>query len=372
MAALPDYLTDQTEERIRQRMFRSLPPDLDKSEGSFIWDSLSPTAIELAQAAIWAQEVLRRAFAATNFGSYLDLKVAERGLSRRAAIKATSTVTFEGEPGRPIPSGTVVATEADSITDTPSIEYETTEEAIIGESGQVTVPIIALVAGKAGNVPAGAIRLISTPIRGVSNVTNQQEITSGADEESDDSLRERYFAMVRSPGTSGNKADYIRWAMEVPGVGGVQVLPIWKGPGTVGVFLLDTEKRAASPAIVEAVQQHIDPDPAMGEGTAPIGPDITIAAGEEIPINVNAKLTLASEASLDTVKKLIESGLKEYLKSLAFVDPIVRYTRISAILLDIPPIIDFQELKVNGTYNENIEIFSGQVAVPGVVTVYES
>ncbi|RYD01661.1 hypothetical protein N752_29225 [Desulforamulus aquiferis] len=53
MTTLPEYLTSQTEEAIRQKMFNSLPSNLDKSEGSFIWDSLSPAAIELALAALW-------------------------------------------------------------------------------------------------------------------------------------------------------------------------------------------------------------------------------------------------------------------------------------------------------------------------------
>ncbi|GAW28517.1 hypothetical protein ULO1_27410, partial [Carboxydocella sp. ULO1] len=73
-ADLPEYLTDQNFETILQRMLDSLPDDLDKSEGSFIYDALSPAAIELALAAIWAQEVLRRGFASTTFGQYLDLR----------------------------------------------------------------------------------------------------------------------------------------------------------------------------------------------------------------------------------------------------------------------------------------------------------
>jgi hypothetical protein len=61
------------------------------------------------------------------------------------------------------------------------------------------------------------------------------------------------------------------------------------------------------------------------------------------------------------------------LKQLAFykADPLVRYTRISAVLLDIPIIIDFSELKINGQSNQNIEIGSGQVAVLGTVSVSE-
>ena len=49
----------------------------------------------------------------------------------------------------------------------------------------------------------------------------------------------------------------MQWANEIAGVGGVEVAPLWKGPGTVGLYLIDTDKRAASQDIVNAVQQYM-------------------------------------------------------------------------------------------------------------------
>lgn len=61
----------------------------------------------------------------------------------------------------------------------------------------------------------------------------------------------------------------MQWANEIAGVGGVEVAPLWKGPGTVGLYLIDTDKRAASQDIVDAVQQYIDPSQdGQGEGAA--------------------------------------------------------------------------------------------------------
>jgi uncharacterized phage protein gp47/JayE len=117
MTDFPEYLTDQTEDSIRQRMLDSLPSDLDKTEGSYIWDAISPAAIELALAAIWAQEVLRRGFASTTFGNYLDLRCEEHGITRRPAAQATGQVKFTGIAGTLVPAGTRVATTADASTD---------------------------------------------------------------------------------------------------------------------------------------------------------------------------------------------------------------------------------------------------------------
>lgn len=372
MAELPLFLQEKTEEHIMQRMLARVPSDIDKSEGSFIWDAQAPVAFVLAEAAGWAQQVLQRGFAGTTYGAYLDLRAAEHGVTRRPAAAAVGTIRFTGVPGTVVPAGTVVLTPADEGTNEPSVEYETTQPATVGLDGTGTAPIRALVPGRSGVVPAGVITLMSTPVSGITGVTNPEETRGGADTESDELLLERFYAQVRHQGTSGNKAQYMKWAGEVPGVGGVQVRPLWQGPGTVGIYLLDTDKRAANSDIVAAVQRHIDPTmDGQGEGMAPAGPIVTVMAAEEVPIAIRVKLTLASGVTLPEVKALIEKGLRDYLKQLAFADPLVRFTRIAAILLDIPPIIDYTDLTVNGKADANIEILPGQVAVPGAVEIDE-
>ncbi|TCZ70962.1 baseplate J/gp47 family protein [Paenibacillus albiflavus] len=368
---LPAFLTEQTENKIMKRMLKVLPPDLDQSEGSFIWDSTAPSALMLADAATWAQEVLRRGFATTTFGAYLDLRCEERGITRRAAVKAVGQVEFTGVAGTKIPAGTRVATPADVVTNTSSVEFETVDAAVIASTGRVSAQIRAIEAGRSGIIPPRSIDVMVSPVQGVSGVMNAESTMGGADIETDESLLERFLLKVRSPGSSGNKANYMQWALDVAGVGGVQVLPLWNGPKTVKVVLIDPEKRAPSADVVNAVQQYIDPVTGTGEGMAPIGAEVTVVAAEEVPINIDVKLTLANNATLEEVKALIAKGTEEYLRQLAFKDRLVRYTRIAAILLDIPPIIDFAELTINNLSDKNIEMQLGQVAVLGTVNVHE-
>lgn len=263
MPELPEYLTEQTEDAIRQRMLDALPDDVNKTEGDYIWDSLDPVAIELALAAIWAQEVLRRGFASSTFGSYLDLRCEEHGITRKAAVKATGTaakgnpLTITGSAGTVVPKGFKVVTPADSITNTPSIEFVTTDDCTIGAGGSVTVDLEASEAGAKGNVPAGAINVVVTPVPGVTRVTNVAAITGGTDTEDDASLLGRYLAKVRNPSAGGNKADYITWAGEVAGVGGVSVVPVKYGNGTVSVAIIDANKQPASQTLIDQVQDYI-------------------------------------------------------------------------------------------------------------------
>ncbi|AYB42337.1 baseplate J/gp47 family protein [Paenibacillus lautus] len=384
MADLPLYLLDQTEENIMNRMLNKVPSDIDKSEGSFIWDAQAPVAFMLSEAALWAQELLRRGFASTVASDHpdirsteLDLRTAEHGITRREAVASSGSVLFTGKPGTTVPAGTYVATPADEGSGESSVEYVLTSGVTLSDSGTGTAPIRAVTPGSNGNVPAGVIQLMMTSVSGVTSVTNPEPTRSGTDTESDQSLLERFYAKVRSQGTSGNKAQYTQWANEIAGVGGVEVAPLWKGPGTVGLYLLDTDKRAASPDIVDAVQQHIDPSQdGQGEGVAPAGPVITVMPAAEVPIDISVKVQRTQEqpSTMDEIRKLIEDGVRTYLQQIAFnrKDPLVRYTRIAAVLLDIPIIVDYSDLTINGhTEQQNIEIGSGQVAVLGTVSVSE-
>ncbi|MGG3310772.1 baseplate J/gp47 family protein [Paenibacillus lautus] len=384
MADLPLYLLDQTEENIMNRMLNKVPSDIDKSEGSFIWDAQAPVAFMLSEAALWAQELLRRGFASTVASdrpdirsAELDLRTAEHGITRREAVASSGSVLFTGKPGTTVPVGTYVATPADEGSGESSVEYVTTSGVMLSDLGTGTAPIRAVTPGSSGNVPAGVIQLMMTSVSGVTSVTNPEPTRSGTDTESDQSLLERFYAKVRSQGTSGNKAQYMQWANEIAGVGGVEVAPLWKGPGTVGLYLIDTDKRAASQDIVNAVQQYIDPSQdGQGEGVAPAGPVITVMPAAEVAIDISVKVQRTQEqpSTMEEIRKLIEDGVRTYLQQIAFnrKDPLVRYTRIAAVLLDIPIIVDYSDLTINGhTEQQNIEIGSGQVAVLGTVSVSE-
>lgn len=366
MAVLPDYLNEQTEQAIRERMLGRIPADIDKAEGSYIWDAISPVAWELYTASIWAQDVLSRGFASTTFGAYLDLRCEEHGLTRRPASKATGTVRFTGTAGTSVAAGVRVSTAADPATNSASVEFETTEAVVLDGSGQAVAAMSAVEPGASGNVVAGSVILAVYALPGVTAITNTAAASGGADVESDESLLERYYVKVRSPGASGNRSDYRLWALEVSGVGAAYVQPLWNGPGTVRVFVADTEKRAPSSGLVTAVQQYIAPASGTGDGKAPIGATVTVAAATEVPINVVASLTLASGATVSGVRTLFENEMRDYLKLLAFADPIVRYSRVASLLLDIPGIVDFSGLTVNGG-GANVQMTTGQVAVLGTV-----
>ena len=77
-----------TYEELLATMLSEVPTDVDKREGSIIFDTLSPAALELAKAYMGMDSVLNNAFAETAIREYLIKIAKERGLSPESATNA--------------------------------------------------------------------------------------------------------------------------------------------------------------------------------------------------------------------------------------------------------------------------------------------
>ncbi|MGF7045676.1 putative phage protein gp47/JayE [Paenibacillus sp. DS2015] len=354
---------EQTSAEILTRMLAASPPEVDKRQGSITNDLLSPAAIEFMRAYTEIDNVIAFGFAETTYGPFLDMRAREYGLTRKAAVKSTGSLTFTGPDDTLIVAGTIASTGGDS-----PVYFVTNVDATI-TGGSVTVTTTAQDAGARGNVGSGTILTLMGDLVGIVTVTNATAFEGGVDAESDESLLARYLERARKPATSGNANQYRQWALEIPGVSDAKVYPIWNGPGTVKVVLLDDDKTAPDQTIIDAAQTYIDPtQDGRGMGAAPIGAIATVAGATQLPVNIAVKVTLAPGATTAQVKALIEAGVAAYLKTLAFADPLVRVTRIANVILDIPPVIDYEALTINGAFS-NIAIADGGVAVLGTVTV---
>jgi uncharacterized phage protein gp47/JayE len=151
---------------------------------------------------------------------------------RKAATYAQGSLQFEGNAATPIPVGTV-------LSGGNSVNYQTVTGGEIGSGGFGTAVAVALTAGSVGNLPDGDAMDLIVPIAGVTLVTLVGDMTGGVDQERDEQLRERILFRIQNPPMGGSQADYVRWAMSVPGVTRAWAAPEI-GPGTMTVrFLMD-------------------------------------------------------------------------------------------------------------------------------------
>lgn len=362
---LPEFIEGETIDTVMQRMLDALPDDIDKSEGSYIWDALAPVANEYGKIIEWAREILRIGSISTTYGEYLDLKAAENGIIRTPSTKATGKVTVVGEPGTTVPAGTRFATPSDNVTE--SIEFESTEDVVIGESGEAAIDVIAVEEGAQGNVEAGNISLVIPAVNGVTAVNNKEAMSGGYEEESDESLLQRVLEDSRKTEGDGNVDDYIAWSKEISGVGNVLVEPQWQGPGTVRVVILDQNGNAASEDLIDAVQEHLDPgQKGIGEGKAPVGAKVTVETAKVILIETTIPdITAESGYSIEQAKENAEKALKEYLNSINPGGEII-VKEAEAVIINAPGVRKFGDLLLNGS-REDILISTTELADLGRV-----
>ncbi len=334
---------DMTYESILADMLSRVTSDVDKREGSVIYDALAPCALQLAQSYFYMDAYLDLVFGDTAIGAHLDRIVADSGLARKPATYAERKVITTG----PVDIGTRWGLDDTS--------YEITE-LISGNTYRARCEQI----GAIGNQYSGTLENIDN-VSGVT-ATLTDIIASGEDIETDENLRARYYSRIRSAGTSGNIYNYRNWALEVPGCGDAKVFPLWDGPGTVKVLVID-EDMAIDPALPDAVAAHI-------ESVRPIGATVTVESPTGLTIDVEADVLLDGSRLLADVQNSFSATLSAYLNEIAFETYSVSYAKVGSLLLSTDGVQDYSGLLINsGT--ANITIAPDEMAVSGLVTLTE-
>lgn len=351
----PEWLDGQSAREINQRMMAELPDDIDKTEGGFVWDMIMPTALEKSELLQYHMVLaLKTMFHMWAEGRWLDYHAHDCGLERRAANKAYGHVTVTGEPGTVIAEGFVFAVPSDS--GEPAIEYAALSETAIPESGVADIAIEAVEPGRRSNVANDKITIMRDPIKGITHITNANAITGGAEAEDDDTLRQRIDDALAGKSNSfvGNNADYVRWALEVPGVGYARTIPEYNGPNSVKVLVTDTEGLPANEQICEAVYLHIfGTDRKDMLRLAPVGViDFVVVPPTPVYIKYSFELRLTPGADVETVKALFKEALADYYATLTVESQgitYVKYVQAAAVLArQVSGVHDFRHFRVNG------------------------
>lgn len=190
------------------------------------------------------------------------------GVNRRAGSFATGQVTFTGTNGSIIPADT-------RIQDENGIEYGTLAQVIIPPAGYTVGNIQSVEAtADANNLYEGTTRYLQLiePITGVNNSASIiGDITGGEDQEDIEDWRARILQRIQNPPMGGNAQDYVRWAMEISGVGRAWCYPLAGGPGTVSVVIISNDPNDPTPStqLISDVQAHIN-------DVKPVTADVTV------------------------------------------------------------------------------------------------
>ncbi|RJX40052.1 baseplate J/gp47 family protein [Paenibacillus pinisoli] len=350
---------------ILQRMLARVSDDIDKRQGSVIYDACAPAAAELAQMYIDLDINYNLSFADSTSGEYLSRKAAEFGVNRNPATTAVRQGLFYNEANNimDIAIGTrfsiggltyVVSHRSDRPTSTIHLTCETT--------------------GTVGNEQFGALLPIDY-VPGLARAVLSDVIVPGEDEESDEALRQRMYAAVNEPPFGGNAADYKQKINGISGIGDSKIYPAWQGGGTVKCTVINSAWQVPSAALVDEVQTYMDPTVNRGQGLgqAPIGHVVTIAGVIGKTINIKTSLTLASGVSPGQVQQEIEAVVSGYLQELRHdwanqQQLVVRTAQIDARLLTVSGVEDITDTLINGAA-ANLTLGSDEVPLMGTVVL---
>lgn len=225
------------------------------------------------------------------------------GVYQLPAVAAQGMLTFTGTDGSVIAADTRLQS-ADGL-----LEYATLSDVTVA-AGVASVVVIAVVPGAAGNQIAGTVLTLVNPVIGVnaSATVGADGLIAGTDDELMDSLYTRYLQRVQNPAHGGNAADYIGWAMEVPGVTRAWVYGGLDGVDTVQVYFLrdnDTPSIIPDAPEVAAVQDHIN---------APDRKPVAAVVGVYAPIPQIINFTIAAVPNTAPVKAAIEQELRDLVR----------------------------------------------------------
>lgn len=264
-----------------------------------------------------------------------------------------------------VPIGIRVSTYARRLEDAKI--FVTTEERILERTPEgrweAEVSVKADVAGRAGNVYAGAIIVMPQPLVGVEYVINRGDILTGVDAETDEELRERAKHALEVAG----KATLVSLESAVRGVEGVSSVLIEDMPegvpGVVKIIVYGGETSEIERVIND---------------TRAAGIRVELSRPKPVYIDVTITLTLMRGATPSKVEREVEAKIRSYLSSLDIGDDMV-FSRIVRVALDVDGVYDINELTVEAyrqegeeavtSTRENIEIRAEEMAVARTINV---
>lgn len=323
MASIYDYLDKWTATAITQNVLKTVRSDVDKREGSVIYDAVAPLSFMIAAVLQMLKTVLANTDLQTATGDWLDMLGADKGVYRKQAT-VSRRIAAVSPLGILLNIGARFETKAGlglfwTVTGTTENEGEYIVECET--------------AGSAGGSDYGELSPV-VPVDGLSSFAFVSTMIYGADEESDLDFRLRIWQSLTSDAYGGNYADYKNWVFNAfaesangSEIDGMMIYPAFDGGGTVKIFPTAAEYDSsgnamhylpASAAACDALKAYLDPIDAsgLGAGVVPVGHRVTVEAlGESVLyLTVNVELK-SGQTVTDDLRRAVYEDLQTYIES---------------------------------------------------------
>ena len=350
------------EQILDRTLSNELLSDVDKREGSIVYDTLAPVCMELADAYAKMDILESQLSLLTATGSNLDNRAYEQGIAREQETQAERIGTFKkyqvdeqtgeyvkDELGNKIlidmdiPEGSRFVSPED---DTIIYEY-------IGKNDKDENILQCETYGSVGNEYTGTI-LPLTAIPDLVEAKITGTYVPAQDTESDDELRTRVINKLNSLSFGGNIDAYIEKVSSIDGVGTCKVFPAWQYNGSVLLSVVDSSYEPITQSFADRIKEEIDPEESSGKGVgfAPIGHYVTITTPIKSNVKVQFHLDLEAGVTAGNVQEECERRIEEYFNS-------VRHNfgqnntlgiyraRIIDTIIEIPEVLNITDVLLN-------------------------
>ncbi|MEA3725899.1 baseplate J/gp47 family protein [Enterobacter cloacae] len=259
--------------------------------------------------------VLANMFVATASGQLLRLLAWAVNVTAKPATAAEGVVRFFKTDARAVvtvKAGTIIQTER--INGTVYGLVTTADFTISAGAASALIPVKATATGGAYNLAPGYYRILPVAVAGISHVANETDwlIVPGADEESDDELRERCRNQFNLVGNYHTDAVY---RSMIAGVAGLSVDRIFfehdapRGPGTANAYLL-LDTGVTSEPFIDAVNDYITTQGHHGHGD-----DMQCFAMPETRHSLEVTVYVQSLANLtDDEQRTLRTGAENLIR----------------------------------------------------------
>lgn len=343
---------DKSYSVLMQSALARLPADMDKREGSMLWDGIAPAMAEVALLYLGLDFVLQATYISSAPREYLIKRAAERGLAPKPAGAAHFRAQFDA----PVPSGARFSCE--------DLNFIVTEPMSASENAPGSYEVVCETPGSLANSYSGRLIPIDY-INGLTKAELVELLIPGDDEEETEAFRKRVLDSLQAQAFGGNQADYRAQVMAIPGVGGVKVRSVWNGGlrpakfipnaavqswyaanidnlpaevagwlqavynaaadkwltvgGVVRLVIQAADGSAPTAELIDRVQELIDPEQNAGEGLglAPIGHVVQVVGVQAEPVDVELHLTYAPGWDWPAAQSYILAVVDAYFAELA-------------------------------------------------------
>lgn len=338
-------------ETLLKNMLDNVDDNMDKREGSIIYDALAPCAMELSNFYQGLDMVLDEVFAESASYAFLAKRAAERGILPREATPSVLKMVVS-----PVDS-------AVSIGDRFFVDDLNFTVTAVNDADDGSYKITCDTDGSVGNLTSGDLIPADTnnDLSDMTSASIVSVLTPGSDEEEEEDFRNRYFSSFTNISFGGNKQDYIDMVMEFDGVGGCKPIRVWNqgyNPsdlvpnedvddwfesltssdvgedvynwledvytcaknrylttgGTVAIYVIDSQYNSPTTSLIESIQEEIYPS--TQDGIAPIGHVVTVHPVDEDEIDIHISATYEDGYSFNDLKDDIEDVVDSYLLEL--------------------------------------------------------